>query len=102
MNFSFDDLSKARDAGYTDEQILNVLSNQEPQVLDAHKSGYSLDQITSVLTKTPIPQAPEPEPSGVLRQAADIPIKVAEGAIGSVKNFTDLLGADNPLSKELA
>jgi len=102
MNFSFDDLSKARDAGYTDEQILNVLSNQEPQVIDAHKSGYSLDQITSVLTNTPIPQEPEPEPSGVLRQAADIPIKVAEGAIGSVKSFADLFGADNAVSKELA
>ena len=44
----------------------------------------------------------EPESSGILRQAADIPVKFAQGAVGSVKNFTDLLGADNPASKELA
>jgi hypothetical protein len=42
------------------------------------------------------------ESSGVLRQAADIPLKFAQGGISSVKSFTDLLGADNAVSKELS
>jgi len=40
--------------------------------------------------------------SGFLRQVADIPLKVAQGGISSVKSFTDLFGADNAMSKELA
>ena len=42
------------------------------------------------------------ESSGVLRQAADIPLKFAQGGISSAKSFTDLFGADNVMSKELA
>ena len=42
------------------------------------------------------------ESSGVLRQVADIPLKFAQGGISSVKSFTDLFGADNVMSKELA
>jgi hypothetical protein len=99
MTFTFDDLSKAKDAGYTDEQILNVLSKKQPQVLDAFKSGYSLDQITSVLSGQPIP---EPEPSGFLRQAADIPIQFVKGGLQGTRGLTDIFGADNAVSKTIA
>ena len=102
MKFTFDDLKSLRSEGYTDEQIVSVLSENDKGLGDVFKEGYSLEQITSVISNRPIPQEPEPEPSGVLRQAADIPIKVAEGAIGSVKSFADLFGADNAVSKNLA
>ena len=42
------------------------------------------------------------ESSGVLRQVADIPLKFAQGGISSAKSFTDLFGADNAMSKDLA
>ena len=95
MIFTADKLKEARDAGYSDDEIFAFASQSNPKFNDAKSEGYSLDEIASHFST-------QPEPSGVLRQAADIPIKVAEGAIGSVKNFTDLLGADNAVSKELA
>jgi hypothetical protein len=102
MNFTFEDLKSLRSEGYTDEQMASVLFENDKELGDVFKEGYTLDQIISVTSNRPIPQEPEPEPSGFLRQAADIPIKVGEGFVGSVKSFADLFGADNPVSKELA
>jgi hypothetical protein len=42
--------------------------------------------------------APE---SGVLRQAADIPVQVGRGAVMGVRMLSDALGADNPVSQAL-
>jgi hypothetical protein len=44
----------------------------------------------------------EPEPSGFLRQAADIPIQFAKGVGSAVRGYTDLFGADNEVSKSIA
>ena len=40
-------------------------------------------------------------PSGVLRQAADIPVQVGRGAVMGVRMLADTLGADNPVSNAL-
>jgi hypothetical protein len=96
MIFTADKLKEARDAGYSDDEIFSFASQSDAKFNDAKSEGYSLDEIASYFSTQ------QPEPSGVLRQAADIPIKVAEGAIGSVKSFADLFGADNAVSKELA
>jgi hypothetical protein len=44
----------------------------------------------------------EPESSGVLRQAADLPVQFAKGTLQGTRMFTDLLGAGNPISKKIA
>jgi hypothetical protein len=44
----------------------------------------------------------EPEPSGFLRQAADLPVQFAKGGLQGTRMFTDLLGAGNPISKKIA
>lgn len=44
----------------------------------------------------------EPESSGFLRQAADIPIQFAKGVGSAVRGYTDLFGADNEVSKSIA
>jgi hypothetical protein len=44
--------------------------------------------------------APE-EPSGFLRQAADVPLGVAKGVASGVRMLSDVFGADNPVSKAL-
>jgi hypothetical protein len=44
----------------------------------------------------------EPEPSGFLRQVADIPIQFAKGVGSAVRGYTDLFGADNEVSKSIA
>jgi len=102
MNFTFDELKVARERDYSDDEIWGKLIEQDNSLSVAKERGYSLEEVASKLSGRPIPQEPEPEPSGVLRQAADIPIKVGEGLVGSVKSFADLFGADNAVSKELA
>jgi hypothetical protein len=51
-------------------------------------------------TQQPVEQPPES--SGFLRQAADIPTNIGLGITSGLKNLTDLLGAENPLSQSLA
>ena len=96
MIFTADKLKEARDAGYSDDEIFSFASQSDAKFNDAKSEGYSLDEIASYFSTQ------QPEPSGFLRQSADIPVKVAQGAIGSAKSFTDLFGADNAMSKELA
>jgi hypothetical protein len=42
------------------------------------------------------------QPSGFLRQAADIPIQFAKGGLQGTRGLTDIFGADNPVSKTIA
>ena len=53
--------------------------------------------------ETPPPKAPEarPEDQSVLRQFADVPLKVGAGAVTGVRLLADTLGAENPISKNL-
>jgi len=46
---------------------------------------------------------PKPKPAGdsLLRQAADIPVGLAKGAAQGVRMFTDIAGADNPVSQSI-
>jgi hypothetical protein len=42
---------------------------------------------------------PKPPKEGFFRQAADVPVGLAKGAAQGVRMFTDILGADNPVSQ---
>lgn len=44
----------------------------------------------------------EPEGSGFLRQSLDIPVSALGGVVTGLKGMTDLFGANNPVSQELA
>jgi hypothetical protein len=44
--------------------------------------------------------APEKK-EGVLRQAADVPVGVAKGAVQGVRFIADAFGSENPISKNL-
>jgi hypothetical protein len=84
----------------TAEDFLNQYdpSNKKTVSQEPKSSASSfLDQYDPSINKNL-----DQESSGFLRQAADIPLKVAQGGISSVKSFTDLFGADNAMSKELA
>lgn len=56
-----------------------------------------------IVGKTAPPKAPEPRPEdqSVLRQFADVPLKVGAGAVTGVRLLADTLGAENPISKNL-
>ena len=84
----------------TAEDFLNQYdpSNKKTVSQESESSASSfLDQYDPSINKNL-----DQESSGVLRQAADIPLKFAQGGISSAKSFTDLFGADNVMSKELA
>ena len=48
------------------------------------------------------PEEEKPEEQGILRQVADIPLGIARGGVTGIKMMTDILGADNTVSKSLA
>ena len=50
----------------------------------------------------PFEEVESPEEQGILRQVADIPLGIARGGVTGIKMMTDILGADNPVSKSLS
>jgi hypothetical protein len=97
MEFDQSKLKTARDSGYSDEEIWSFLGGQDERYKNANKYGYSLDETISTFSSVK-----EPEPSGFLRQAADLPVQFAKGGLQGTRMFTDLLGAGNPISKKIA
>jgi hypothetical protein len=57
MAFTLEKLKKAREAGYSDEEILSVASGQNPKIGDAIKSGYSLDEVADYYSTGPMAQS---------------------------------------------
>ena len=100
MAFDINAFLKENKAGVAEEEPQLITSKAEPAKQTAFDINAFLQE--NAVSPTPARVTKETQPSGFLRQAADIPVKFAQGAVGSVKNFTDLLGADNPVSKELA
>ena len=49
----------------------------------------------------PVVPVKEEEPSGFLRQVADVPLGVAKGVASGVQMLSDIFGAGNPVSKAL-
>lgn len=46
-------------------------------------------------------QGPKQEESGILRQAADVPVGIAKGVTSGVRMLSDIFGANNPVSQAL-
>jgi hypothetical protein len=59
--------------------------------------GASEDQILQAAAAAYQPQPEE----GLIRQAADIPVGVAKGAVSGVRNIADIFGAQNVVSQKL-
>jgi hypothetical protein len=72
--------------------------SQEP----ASSTTSFLDQYDPSIKEPSGSSTEEPESSGFLRQAADIPIQFAKGVGSAVRGYTDLFGADNEVSKSIA
>ena len=49
MALTLEKLKKAREAGYSDDEILSVASQQNPKIAGAIKSGYTIDDIALFL-----------------------------------------------------
>ena len=81
-----------------------LAEEEEPefaQPAPAAQSAYQYDP-SGFRRKKPVVAEPKPEEQGILRQVADIPLGIARGGVTGIKMMTDILGADNAVSKSLA
>lgn len=102
------DVEKARAAGYSDAEIVDYLSKSSTlDVNKARNAGYGDAELIQHLSKAapaPTPaKAPEarPEDQSVLRQFADVPLKIGAGAVTGVRMIADAFGANTDVSKSL-
>ena len=106
MAFSFDELKFARDRGYSDDEIWNIISSENKEIGLAKERGYSLDEVASIESGQPMPsvEVPEPEPieeRGIARAAGDVGVAFTQGGVRGFRSLTDLFGAGNPASTTL-
>ena len=57
MAFTLEKLKKAREAGYSDEEIMSVASEQNPKIAEAFKSGYSINEVADYYSTGPQAQS---------------------------------------------
>ena len=107
MIFTADKLKEARDAGYSDDEIWSHVSSTDNRFNAAKSEGYSLDEVATFLSS----QKPADTSIGDTLQTAAEELEAgvgragsafAKSAVGSVRMFTDLFGANNKVSKEIA
>jgi hypothetical protein len=108
------DVEGAKQAGYSDAEINSYLAKESNfDLRGARRAGYKDDEILKHLIsaappkqKEPPPVEPskiEPTPEGqsVLRQIADVPLKIGAGAVTGVRMIADAFGAESGVSKTL-
>ena len=96
MTFTLEKLKEARDAGIPDDVIWEAAGQAEPKFSQLKENNIPLDVAFEAF------QGYQPEPSGALRQAADIPIQFAKGLGTGTRMISDVFGASNPVSKSIA
>lgn len=91
---SFDTVSKPKATGFDFNQPFEEVEDTEDQ------SQFDADYFRPKPLKTEKKEIPEGQ--SVFRQVADVPLGIARGGVTGIKMMTDILGADNPVSKSLA
>ncbi len=92
--------SQSRQGGLFDDLLEEddiAPATQQPAAQPAYQYDHS-----GFRRKKPVAAEPKPEEQGILRQVADIPLGIARGGVTGIKMMTDILGADNAVSKSLA
>jgi hypothetical protein len=116
------DIEKARQAGYSDAEIVDFLGKDSTlDVNKARQAGYKDSELLQHLSSLPAPKKEEPKAEApapivaptapapaqekealpLLRQAADVPLKVGSGVVTGVRMVADAFGADNDIGKNL-
>ena len=111
------DIEKARSAGYSDAEIVDFLGQDSTlDIGKARKAGYKDSELIQHFAAPPVvqetpkpatPVVPVPAPTDdkemipLLRQVADVPLKVGAGAVTGVRMIADAFGADSSVGKNL-
>ena len=95
------DVNQALSDGHSESDVVNYLAKDSKfNVAKAREDGHSDQDILQHLTAQSSQEKPKEETS-TLRQAADLPVNFTKGIVYGVRALTDVLGADNPISKNL-
>ena len=116
------DIEKARQAGYSDAEIVDFLGKDSTlDINKARQAGYKDSELLQHFSGLPSAAKEEPkkeEPKAVaptpaaapasdkemvpfLRQAADVPLKVGAGVVTGVRMIADAFGADSGVGQNL-
>ena len=104
------DIEKARKAGYSDAELVDFLGKDSTlDINKARQAGYKdselLQHLSAPAPAKAKPAAPTPPPSDetfpLLRQVADVPLKVGAGVVTGVRMIADAFGADTGVGKTL-
>ncbi len=90
----FDTVNKPKATGFDFNQPFEEVEIAED------KPRFDADYFKPKPLKTEKKEQPEGE--SIFRQVADIPLGIARGGVTGIKMMTDILGADNPVSKSLS
>ena len=107
-----EDLKTIRERGYSDDEIWSKLAETNSDFSTIKERGYSLEEVVSITSGKPMPE-PEPADTSIgdtlQKTAEELEAGVgragsafAKSAVGSVRMITDLFGANNAVSKEIA
>ena len=79
--------------------IVDPFAPKAPAIVDPF-AQQAAPQARGIVDPFATPE-PTPESQSGFRQIADIPLQATKGAVEGVRMLTDVLGADNPVSKGL-
>jgi hypothetical protein len=79
--------------------IVDPFAPKAPAIVDPF-AQQAAPQARGIVDPFATPE-PTPESQSGFRQVADVPLQVTKGAVQGVRMLTDVLGADNPVSKGL-
>lgn len=94
MAFDTATLTKARESGYSDEEVGTFLSQSDPRVQTAIQSGYSLDEIASHFDPKE-PEVTEPPKRPLAELSSRVLASAAEGGLQAAT----MLGRISPMAK---
>lgn len=88
VNFSPEVLTKARESGFSDDEIQSVLAQQDQKFSKAFESGFSLDEVATVLS----PPKPDQTAGDI---AARIPAGIAKASADALVGTSRLMESLN-------
>ena len=101
MTFSNEALQKARESGYSDDEIYSHLSASDPRFKTAHESGYTLDDVAAHFAQSRGVTATGGDHSDVSAGSTPAPA-TALGAVAGAIGQASRLGPEEPTKEDLS
>lgn len=91
MAFDSSTLTKAREAGYSDDEVISFAAQSDPRIKTAIDSGYSLDEVAAHFDPKPEQEAPETQVTAE-RPAGELSSRFLASAASGTLDAVTMLG----------